>query len=526
MSNQKKRREKQSKRRSHPVVPDEFFAAGPLHMARFGKVVMFDKTMTKEAFAKETDRLSQSHEEICAEIDNHVARVVEIIAGTKVVKLLQRAHWELARKAKLINDETDIGLDELNSLRMLDYVQSVAAAVSPNRGGIKEPSEETWANLQGHVRKVFDLVNLPYHITKLSTKRMYGETIDQDYEDYYFMSQLYWMNVRGNGYTQHDAGHFRDLLSPHSDVFESEFGVSVNDVITGYQRIQDALMLGFTQAMHELYDLWNDTAESMKYASRLVAGVTSPEEQLRGVFGVPEFATRREELASRLSGLDLYDVECQTAWPREFLTGLSWQLGEEMNFLAEGPYRGWPLRIWPIFTRPFLAVDDKFYCFDIYSLRENFYRVLQRLICCRQPTYKEKWNKRQKVVAETLSFKLIDKLLPTASVHQAIHYPWKTGAQQQRNWCECDGFVEFDDNLLIVEVKAGAFTRLAPTTDFPTHNQSLKALLEQPSDQGRRFLDYLRSNEEVPVFNKEHREIRKLRLEFVQKRLSVCGHIG
>jgi hypothetical protein len=61
-----------------------------------------------------------------------------------------------------------------------------------------------------------------------------------------------------------------------------------------------------------------------------------------------------------------------------------------------------------------------------------------------------------------------------------------------------------------VEVKAGAFTYTPPATDFPAYIASLKNLVFNPAEQGKRFIEYLESADVVDLFDSNHNEIGKI----------------
>jgi len=171
--------------------------------------------------------------------------------------------------------------------------------------------------------------------------------------------------------------------------------------------------------------------------------------------------------------------------------------------------------------RPFICLDSRVYCFDIFSLFDNLYRVLQRIIFRLDPGYRTIWNERQKLVSEALPFKYLKHLLPSAIQYGPVYYRWKVG-NGPAQWYEADGLVHFGDHLLVVEVKAGAFTYTSPATDLPAHVQSLQNLVQSPASQGGRFVDYLESAAEVAIADEAHNEIAKLRrTDF--RHITICA---
>ena len=253
--------------------------------------------------------------------------------------------------------------------------------------------------------------------------------------------------------------------------------------------------------------------------------------------------------------------------PQATLTADLWSIFappfSDQEFFARGDFPGWPLRVWPTMKRSFIRLaargespaaferrcipaagvaprsqmpqfapslrlvsrahrhsrcdagfhhgllGGKVLAFDVFALFDNFYRVLQRVILHSAPDYKETWNARQKVLSETLPFRYLERLLPNAQVFRSVFYRTKsrTGSIE---WHECDGMLIYDGHLLIVEVKAGAFTYTSPATDLSAHITSLQNLVRNPAVQGKRFLDYLESAPNIPIYNDSHNEIGRL----------------
>ena len=62
--------------------------------------------------------------------------------------------------------------------------------------------------------------------------------------------------------------------------------------------------------------------------------------------------------------------------------------------------------------------------------------------------------------------------------------------------------ISYKDVLLIVEVKAGAFTYTPALTDLAAHKSSFETLVNKAGKQCKRTLDYLESSEYVDFFDK------------------------
>ena len=185
--------------------------------------------------------------------------------------------------------------------------------------------------------------------------------------------------------------------------------------------------------------------------------------------------------------MNLFDVQKITTLPEKLLVELSWRPGEEKDFFAEGEFRGWPLRIWPVFKRPFIRLENQFYCFDLYSLFDNIYRVMQRVILRLKPDYQETWNTIQRSQSEDLPLKYLKRLLPDAKVLKNVYYRGKTDSGAT-GWCEADGLLIYDDHLFVIEARGGAFTHTSPIDRFSRHtSHSLKNLRVEAGNAGAKI---------------------------------------
>lgn len=507
-----KRRARGTAQKGEAVPPDDYFRYGPIEFARFGRFVLMRSKMSDEQFAKMQDGLVQRFPEVCREIDEKVLHIVEIVKRLPPGELLKRAYWEMADSHRDLESESEIDREGIISLRMVDYIQSVVAAIEPSKSMQGSVTEEDWLELRQLVADLFSQLNSEYHVCRSAYARRTDPNYDSNFDMYYFNAQLYWCNLRGSRYLVHQLPYFRLLLPTHNDVLIELFGVSSEELLSAMQKLQDSLAFGLHKLKEDLRRFQEITAAEV-------------EKKIHGIEALSEDSARnimsqvvkdngwekwRDDVSGRTFGLDLFDVHKITNLPNDFLEKLSWSPGQESDFFADGKYKGWPLRIWPIFKRPFLKIESGYYCFELFSFFDNFYRALQRLILSKNPQYDSEWNRKQKEVSEQVTCTLFQKLLPGAQIHRSVYYRWRTGHGNQKQWCEADALIILEDHLFIVEVKAGAFTYTPPATDFQAYIKSLYGLILRPTQQGKRFLEYLQSDNTVAIFDSNHNQIAEI----------------
>jgi len=460
------------------MKPDESFSFGPITVSRFGKNIIWKGDWRADEFEEMQKRLVEHYPEVVSQIDSLVNEIATLVAQLPADKLLQRAWWEMAALHIKIESESDVSLEETISLRMIDYVQSVVAAVAPARERLKAMTEEDWTTLRGKVAELFQKLNLEFQQCRTAKRRAEDPNIDPNLEEFEFKAQLYWCNIRGSRYQVHEPEYLRDMFIPHSGVLQELFGISGEQFVDEIVKIWRALSFGLQDLTRELAAFQKDVMDAVE--RRLASAPNSSEcelsEVMREVLKEQGREARQIELQNRLVGMDLFDLEKITTLPRRLLDELTWLPGEEKGFFAEGEFRGWPLRIWPVFRRPFIRLDGRYCCFDLYSLFDHIYRGMQHIILRLKPSYKEQWNSIQQEVSEHQPFKYFGRLLPGGRFFRRVYYKGRTD-RGDIDWCETDGLIVFDDHLFVIEVKGGAFTYTPPATDFPAYIDSLKNLV-------------------------------------------------
>ncbi|MGZ8245250.1 hypothetical protein [Methylomagnum sp.] len=490
------------------MKPDEEFSRGPLHFARFGKDVIFQSNWSEGEFLRFQEKLVTDFPSVIEKINGLVEQIAEIVSELPPEPLLQRSWWDMAMKHILIEAEADVGTDEAVSVRMLDYIQSVIASVKPKDKQKDDVMEEDWLVLRKLVEDLFRTLNFEYQICRTANDRISKPDFNEEAEEFYFKAQLYWCNVRGKRYQAHERQYLSEIFNPHSDVFMELFDISANEFVEDIIKIIKAHSFGIEETIKELDKFRLDTLSALekKLKSEGKEDGKSFADLMQDVIKDNGWQQRSDDVFGKFFGVALFDVQKSTNLPVKLLEKLSWSAGEESAFFSDGDFKGWPLRIWPIFKRPFIRLNNRFYCFHVSSLLDYMYRAMQRIIFELKPDYKETWKLIQQKASEDLPLYYLQKLLKNAKIVQSVYYPING-----KDWCEADGLLTFDGNLFIVESRGGAFTYTSPATDFCAYIASLKNLVLKPATQGKRFIDYLNKSDEVPLYDSKHQVIDNLR---------------
>ena len=483
--------------------------------------------MAKQFKSHKPDKIDKSlienYPRVVRDIDKLVSEIEDFIKVLPPEDILLRAWWEMAALYMKIETETGANEEEVTSLRMIDYVQSMIAAVSPSKAQRDKVTDEEWEKLRNLIKNLFDTINHTYFLCQTAKNMNNDPDIDIAFEEFRFKAQLYWCNVRGKRYQVHQKIYLEEMLLPHSNIIQEIFGISGEDFVAEINKIWQTMSFGIIDAFNDLKQFHRDVMDIVerKINDSSLDSEFNLSNLINEIVKENAWEDRRDEIEKCLWGTKLFDVQEMTSLPENLLEVLAWRPGEDKEFLAAGEFRGWPLRIWPVFKRPFIRLEGRYYCFDIYSLFDNLYRVMQRIIFRLKPDYKEVWNTIQQNQSEGLPFKYFERLLPGAKMLKQVHYRIQTG-ERGTNWCETDGLIIYDDHLFVVEARAGSFTYTSPATDFEAHIASIKNLVWKPAMQGSRFLSYLNSAENVPLFDSHHNQIDRIsKSDF--RHITICA---
>lgn len=481
--------------------PDETYNLGPISIARFGNINVIKNNLSEKQHKEFINSFGGSYDNIIDDINNLVDEIQFLVSSVDPIQLMNLGYSQMFARHINIQSEHEIGQEEIVSLRMVDYIQSVIAGIKPSEDKV-ELDEELYEKLKSKVSNLYATLALPFILADTAYRQVHDPNYDFEFDEIYVEALILWVNVRGHRYAVHEIPHLRDLLLPHNNIFKKLFGIEIEEFIDGIEKIHFSLTKGLGEA------LFNVNKEYEEFLHTLNNKPTLTEDEFK--YEIDKYLTKYPKDKKTISddfrkvfSTDLFDVKLLTDWPDYLLDQLSWEPGQEKEFFADGKYRGWPLRIEPIKLRPFLKVDSKYYCFEVFSLFDNIYRITEKMIRRLDTNYANNWNSIQKEISENLPVQILKDILPGSKVYNNVYY--KSILSGGKNeWAETDSLLIFDDHLLVIEIKAGAFTYTSPATDFPAYISSIKNLLQKPADQSTRFIDYLMGSETVKIYDANH----------------------
>ena len=301
-----------------------------------------------------------------------------------------------------------------------------------------------------------------------------------------------WVHERGRRYQVLEEEFLRFVLEPHTNELERCYDMSAEAIASGLQELVHTMRSGISQAVETIglgMDEASGGAAPLNFNSAYLTEMSSAfDDLLNG--GICNMS-RHTKLTSRI------------------LQDLSFSPGEEQQFLDDGPLRGTPLRTLPTRVKPAIKLGEDYYVTDGNFVRDVAYRTIQRGLLRRNPVYREVWNDRQARMSEHALLRIFQTQLAEATIFRQVFYPHGDSG----NWVETDLIVIVDDVLVVVEAKAGCMAMESPAIDFEKHMNSVERLLVRAYRQCKRFLEYLNSSGNSPIYalqNGQYIEVAQL----------------
>ena len=470
---------------NNKVTIDDYFNNGMIEAVRFGNVTRFTNVMSKAQADKILRDIASRYDEIKNNIDSKIETLRKEVSECNPILLLHFASDVFRTSIMGTYSEIQIDQDRMASGRFCEYMQSII--VSTPDSGIRTTEDQSSLFF-----KILSLFEDLYEDVQLfcyswAAKAHIENNMKGTEEDGEILEELLLYFVRGNRYPVFQFDYHKNLLTIHNDEFVRQFGMTADEVVEGFSKLEHTIVHGKIESLNK----WLTTIDDRK-------DIILSDEEL--------FAQYEDEFKNLIESFFTVknnDVKMITGWPESFARGLSYQVGEASDFFnAASGFAGWPILELPVQRRPFVTIDDKTYCFDYYSFTDNFYRAVQRLLCSNNPAYANRWKDFQASASEEFVATILSSLLPGCKVHKNNYYPREKSTKQMN---ENDLLIEYEDALLILEIKAGSFSYTSPLYDYESHVRAYQNLIERADHQCNRTYEYILTHDNAVFYTQDRK---------------------
>ena len=315
-------------------------------------------------------------------------------------------------------------------------------------------------------------------------------------KDFILNSQKILSFSRGNRYECHNTEALQLLLtSQYNSLLMEIYNIKSSDIINGFRKLSSQVARGAQESILKDQSLHQ---EFKRYKG-----------------DIDKFKIKYKKEIDDSNIINIFNVEKNTGWPTSLIKDLSWEIGECKTFNNYEEFNEWPLLELPIKQRPFIRINNVSYCFDYYSLVDNFYRVLQTAIRRKnKKEYNVRINSLQKEASENAIKNIFKKLLPDCEIYTNNFYlpPQKKKGQETEN----DILIKYDSVLLIIEIKAAKLMNMPPILATTDYKKTYETLAKEAANQCERMKQYLEKSKEAKLYDGKNNLKEKVDISNIQ----------
>ena len=459
---------------------------------------MNDKNDTRfyaQILATQGENLLIVVDNLCRDMERQSLQVRDLILEQPPLQLLAYLWTQLYLEFPTHCDTNENGAPINESIQKFQFALEYAHAVWSCHAQLAY--ENTTLN-KAKVNKLLEVLDALKESTMMyciaSAKTRINSDSKHQLADTEFRAKSAWVLIRGHRYQVLEEEFLAFVLEPHTDALRKAYGLEFHVIAAGIQAIAITIRDGMKNAIQKIRRDMERTHDLMEESN---IGLRAAIERLKECDD--KFITEISDALQDMLFGGICNLSRHTNLPSLLLEDLSYLPGDNNEFFADGDFKGTPMRTLPAKIRPGIKLGNNYYVTDGQFIRDSAYRAIQRGLLYRLPSYRDEWNRRQKVLIEQ-SFPTIfcSQFAKATTFSEAYFKDPKTG-----QWVETDLVMMVDDVLLVVEAKAGVMAMHSPATNFDRHERAIRNLIVKAYEQCKRFTEYLSSAPDVPLYNRK-----------------------
>lgn len=484
------------KKKNIKINPNNYegYTYGPVKVERGGRVVKVSSQWEPGQFEKFKERIKNKRPKFKKAIDKKIEEVLSLIRQFEPLELLASA----SIKNLFANPEEHY--KEVAHKRNECYVEYALALILSQKRKEKLPSATKEA-IDKFNSLLIEILNDVLWF--FGTEDIEGKWNKIEKELRFTLIQRY-LFERGDSYPEHHLDMVRDIFKSHDSLFETHYGFNSSQIISTIQEIAEQLINNLRQQTEIIY-LQNELNDLFKEFVKKEGkdSFSSKEDCYNKYFALPSVQEKKIKYDEIQYNIDRnpFEISPNKNIPVELLKLLSSSFGDNYSFATLKQYPGWPTNDSIVYGRPLIENNEKFYCFSPQVLFRNTVNILEGWIQDKDDSYYQStYQKKRAEYLENKALEYLKNILPGAEVFGNLFYSITENGVKKRP--ETDGLILFDENLFIIEAKAGKFSKSAKRGDLKRMKENVTKLIDSAYKQALRTKQYIDDAPE-PVFKHE-----------------------
>lgn len=465
----------------------EGYRYGPLKLERFGRIVSISSDWKPGQHEKFIQRLRDKRPQLKKEIDQKITQLLSLIEQFEPLELLST----VSAKNCFADPEEYSEITHQGRECYVEYAQSLVLS-QKRKPRIKHATQQVIEQFNSLIAEVFNDVIWYFASEATEGRRSRIE------EELRIGSVSRYLFVRGDSFREHHLEMMKDVFKDHDVFLKKHYGFNSNEVIVGIQNIEEQLnnnkerqteTISLLHGLHELFKEFLEKEGVDDFPSLEDCERRSLTKKYLAVPTVQEKKTKFDKLRNNIAKNTL-EIILTKKTPKELLKLLSSSFGNNSSFVTFKSSQAWPTNDSIIYDRPLIEDGGKFYCFAPQVLFRNMGNILDGWIQQKDNTYYQGvYQKRRAEYLENKALEYLKNILPGAKAYGKLYYYIEESGKTNR--VETDGLILYDENLFIIEAKAGSLSTSARRGGLKRMKKNIGELIDDAYQQALRTKQYI-----------------------------------
>lgn len=398
----------------------------------------------------------------------------------------------------------------------LDEEAEVLAEYALNFGlsrpndGKENPTDEVVADLRERLKALSHLY------------RMLDMPLDNDTEKFLdWMIHSETIAVRGDGYQEHILEVFNEMFEPHTSFYEQRFGFSIKNLVGFLNELEDRVIckIGGQDMLYGPYKMWSRWKQWVENTYGPLDELSAIRKRDFSKGFMKEFLEANPDVPRTKEGDMPYSYQPDDysgsemifwVWPqneveKNIMSALSVEFGDNASFIADGEFKGNILNGHSIYEKPFVKVEDKYYCFTPMIPHRNMFLIAEKLMKSDSGYYNNFFqqntfpNSRDNYIERKVR-SVLHSFLPSVVFYPSVNY--RIVEDSVGKTPELDILGVSDKAVYIIEVKAHELSH-KDRVGLKGAKEKFKASVAEACYQCQRVARFISENN-APSFGSEN----------------------
>ena len=495
MSINKKSLKVMSKKKKNEIYPKGYreYTYGPLKFEHIGRTVSVSSNWQPGEFEKYQKNIREERPNIKGTIDNKISEALSLLAQFEPLELMATVSY----KNCFVDPEEYREATSKGNESYVEYAQSLVLSQKHNEA-LPHATEGAIDKFNNLLEEIFQHVLWYFGSEAVDDKR------NDLREESRVASISRYLLIRGDSFQKHHVDMIVDIFKSHDAFFEKYYGFNSNQIISTIQEIEKQILknlrrqgesMSLLQEMHETFKEFVDKEGVDNFPT-----IEDCYNKFLALHIIQEKNIKLDEIRDAINK-NPFEISPTANVPIQLLKLLSAHFGDNAAFVTFRPAPAWPTNDSIVYSNPLIKDNGKFYCFSYTMLFRNIGNILESWIQNKDNNYYQNYyqNKRAEYL-ENKALEYLKNILPTAQVYGELFYYIVENGLKKR--VETDGLILYDENLFIVEAKAGELSTSARRGSLERMKSDMSKLIDSAYKQALRTKQYITDTVE-PTFEYE-----------------------